>query len=303
MAPEAVAGRPAGRRADVWAAGCVLYELAAGRRAFAGDSVSAVAVKILRGAPAPLPTGFSDDLRALLAALLARDPAARPTAPEVLAIPYVRRHAVSYRAWVEAVAAGKVPADEEEEEDEVAAGAQPAALRVAVATAAAAAAAPAGAGAVPAVGAAPPAPASPAAPPSPVASTRRGRSGGAPVRSAVSLAALRAAASCAPPGGGRPGSPTSALREQPSLPTTSAASSGGSASAAAARAADARASLDLAYKVPALAAQVDALLAAAGGGGGGRISALAEGLAAAEAAERARRAAEAECGEELPSRG
>jgi hypothetical protein len=298
MAPEAVAGRPAGRRADVWAAGCVLYELAAGRRAFAGDSVSAIAVKILRGAPAPLPAGVSDDLRALLAALLARDPAMRPTAPEVLAIPYVRRHAVSYRAWVEAVAAGKVPADEDEEEEEVAAAAQPAALRVAVA---AAAAAPAYAGPVPAAGAAPPAPASPAAPPSPAASTRRGRLGGAPARSAVSLAALRAAAACAPPGGGRPGSPNSALRERPSLPTTSATSSGGSATAAAARAADARASLDLAYKVPALAAQVDALLAAAGGSG--RVSALAEGLATAEVAERARRAAEAECGEELPSRG
>ena len=37
MAPEQARGRSAGKRADLWAFGCVLYETLTGRRAFAGQ--------------------------------------------------------------------------------------------------------------------------------------------------------------------------------------------------------------------------------------------------------------------------
>ena len=40
MAPEQAKGKPVDKRADIWAFGCVLYEMVAGRRAFAGDDVS-----------------------------------------------------------------------------------------------------------------------------------------------------------------------------------------------------------------------------------------------------------------------
>jgi len=39
MSPEQVAGRPADKRGDIWAFGCVLFELLTGRRAFEGDDV------------------------------------------------------------------------------------------------------------------------------------------------------------------------------------------------------------------------------------------------------------------------
>src|SRR5262245_5907487 len=40
MSPEQVRGRPVDKRADIWAFGCVLYEMLTGRNAFQGDDVS-----------------------------------------------------------------------------------------------------------------------------------------------------------------------------------------------------------------------------------------------------------------------
>jgi len=40
MSPEQAKGRPADKRSDIWAFGCVLYEILTGRRAFAGDDVA-----------------------------------------------------------------------------------------------------------------------------------------------------------------------------------------------------------------------------------------------------------------------
>ena len=70
-------------KADVWSAGCVLYELAALHRPFSGCSMPAVVVKILRGVVAPLSPVYSAPVHALASALLDRDPRTRPSMEQV----------------------------------------------------------------------------------------------------------------------------------------------------------------------------------------------------------------------------
>jgi Tol biopolymer transport system component len=51
MAPEQAKGRAADKRSDVWAFGCVLFEMLTGRRAFEGEDVSDTLAAVLRGEP------------------------------------------------------------------------------------------------------------------------------------------------------------------------------------------------------------------------------------------------------------
>ena len=51
MAPEQAKGRPADKRSDIWAFGCVLYEMLAGKRPFDGEDVALVLASVLKGEP------------------------------------------------------------------------------------------------------------------------------------------------------------------------------------------------------------------------------------------------------------
>jgi len=79
MSPEQARGHAVGTGADIWAFGCVLFEMLTGGRAFPGDDVSDILAAILRGEPdwARLPAATPNPIRRLLRRCLAKDRARR----------------------------------------------------------------------------------------------------------------------------------------------------------------------------------------------------------------------------------
>jgi eukaryotic-like serine/threonine-protein kinase len=79
MSPEQARGRTVDRRADIWAFGCVLYEMLTGRRPFHGSDVTDVLAAVIRDAPAleALPGDVPVPVRRLLRRCLEKDPARR----------------------------------------------------------------------------------------------------------------------------------------------------------------------------------------------------------------------------------
>ncbi|HUF23502.1 MAG TPA: protein kinase [Vicinamibacterales bacterium] len=79
MAPEQAKGRAADKRSDVWALGCVLFEMVTGRRAFEGEDLSDTLAAVLRADPdwTALPPSTPAHVTAVIERCLTKDRKAR----------------------------------------------------------------------------------------------------------------------------------------------------------------------------------------------------------------------------------
>ncbi len=75
MSPEQARGKPVDKRTDIWAFGCVFFEMLSGRRAFTGETSTDVFAAILSAEPdwSLLPAATPPRLRELLARCLQKD--------------------------------------------------------------------------------------------------------------------------------------------------------------------------------------------------------------------------------------
>jgi serine/threonine protein kinase len=76
MSPEQARGEPVDARTDIWAFGCVMYEMLSGRRTFGADAIAAA----LRDEPdwSRLPADAPAAIADLIRSCLAKDPSQRP---------------------------------------------------------------------------------------------------------------------------------------------------------------------------------------------------------------------------------
>ena len=79
MSPEQAKGRPADTRSDMWAFGCVLYEMLTGTRAFPGDDIAETLAAVIKSELdwKALPAALPSSVRRLLTRCLAKDPRRR----------------------------------------------------------------------------------------------------------------------------------------------------------------------------------------------------------------------------------
>ena len=90
MCPELMRKQRYSYKADMWALGCVLYELTTLRHAFDAKDMQGLAMKIVRGRYPPIPSTFSKDLALTTAALLHTNAAERPSAAALLQRPILQ---------------------------------------------------------------------------------------------------------------------------------------------------------------------------------------------------------------------
>eukprot|EP00052_Salpingoeca_macrocollata_P024680 m.221797 g.221797 ORF g.221797 m.221797 type:complete len:786 (+) comp22295_c0_seq1:153-2510(+) len=92
MSPELCQGARYGQKADMWALGCVLYEMCSLKHAYAGESLMGLLYKICEGQPPLISDYYDVRLRELAQVLMQRDPKDRPSCSEILKIPYISAH-------------------------------------------------------------------------------------------------------------------------------------------------------------------------------------------------------------------
>jgi NIMA (never in mitosis gene a)-related kinase len=92
MSPEVCQNRPYTYQSDIWALGCILYELCTLKYPFFSDNLLSLAVKIVQEKPEPIPSRYSPELSQLINLLLSKDESIRPRVIDIIHKPFVKHH-------------------------------------------------------------------------------------------------------------------------------------------------------------------------------------------------------------------
>jgi len=89
LSPEIIQNKSYGLESDIWSLGVLLYEMCALKPPFDASSLSALAMKIIRGTYPQIPAQYSKELKTLLASCLSIDSIKRPNIHKVLRSPII----------------------------------------------------------------------------------------------------------------------------------------------------------------------------------------------------------------------
>ncbi|KAK8398640.1 hypothetical protein O3P69_004044 [Scylla paramamosain] len=89
LSPEMCENKPYNNKSDIWALGCVLYEMLTLKHAFEACNMKALILKIIKGIYPPVAPRYSRDIRLLLSQIFQREPQARPSICAVLRKPFI----------------------------------------------------------------------------------------------------------------------------------------------------------------------------------------------------------------------
>ncbi|XP_016055785.1 PREDICTED: serine/threonine-protein kinase Nek1 isoform X1 [Miniopterus natalensis] len=84
LSPEICENKPYNNKSDIWALGCVLYEMCTLKHAFEAGNMKNLVLKIISGSFPPVSLHYSHDLRSLLSLLFKRNPRDRPSVNSIL---------------------------------------------------------------------------------------------------------------------------------------------------------------------------------------------------------------------------
>eukprot|EP00746_Dinoflagellata_sp_MGD_P125244 gnl/MRDRNA2_/MRDRNA2_59976_c0_seq1.p1 gnl/MRDRNA2_/MRDRNA2_59976_c0~~gnl/MRDRNA2_/MRDRNA2_59976_c0_seq1.p1 ORF type:complete len:391 (+),score=54.73 gnl/MRDRNA2_/MRDRNA2_59976_c0_seq1:89-1261(+) len=91
LSPEMVQKQPYSWASDVWALGCVLYEMCALRVPFEAQDMNQLMRRIVSTNPARIPPSYSREIGDLCTKMLSRDPSKRPTAATLVQLPVLQK--------------------------------------------------------------------------------------------------------------------------------------------------------------------------------------------------------------------
>jgi NIMA (never in mitosis gene a)-related kinase len=89
LSPELCDEQPYNDKSDVWALGCILYELSTYKHPFNAKSQYSLVLKILQNKPEPIHKYYSEELRKLIYLILDKNHVTRPSCYDILNLPFV----------------------------------------------------------------------------------------------------------------------------------------------------------------------------------------------------------------------